>query len=112
MEFGMNKIITLLLLLFSFTLQAQITVTHFNADWNKANTVTWLGKLSDCSVKYIDVAKSPSYQKKYKLVVFPTIIIFNNGEEVKRYQADLSFKIGVTKNEVQEEIDNLIMSDF
>ena len=37
------------------TSYTQITVKQFNADWNKANTVTWLGKLSDCSVKYIDI---------------------------------------------------------
>ena len=94
------------------TSYTQITVKQFNADWNKDNTVTWLGKLTDCSIKYIDVAKYPSYQKKYKLVVFPTIIIFQDGSEVKRYQADLSFKIGVTKEELQEEIDELIMSGF
>ena len=94
------------------TSYTQVIVKQFNADWNKANTVTWLGKLTDCSVKYIDVAKYPQYQKKYKLVVFPTIIIFQDGSEVKRYQADLSFKIGVTKEELQEEIDELIMSGF
>ena len=41
----------------------------------------------------------------------PTIIIFN-GEEVKRYQADLSFTMSATRKEVQEEVDELIMSDF
>lgn len=109
----MKKLFLFLISIF-FTLNcfSQVKVIHFNATWNNANKVTWVGKLSDCSVKYIDVAKNPSYQKKYKLVVFPTIIIFNNGEEVKRYQADLSFKIGATKSEIQEEIDNLIMSDF
>jgi hypothetical protein len=109
----MKKLFLLLIcVLFTTVSYTQITVKQFNADWNKANTVTWLGKLSDCSVKYIDVAKYPSYQKKYKLVVFPTIIIFDHGEEVKRYQADLSFKITATRSEIQEEIDNLMMSDF
>ena len=109
----MKKLFLLLIcVLFTVVSYTQITVKQFNADWNKANTVTWLGKLTDCSVKYIDVAKNPSYQKKYKLVVFPTIIIFDHGEEVKRYQADLSFKITATRSEIQEEIDNLMMSDF
>ena len=49
--------------------------------------------------------------KKYNIVVVPTIIVFN-GEEVKRYQADLSFTMAVTRKEVQEEVDELIMSDF
>ena len=40
--------------------------------------------------------------------------MFNDGavEEVKRFQADLSFKMVATKEEVQEEIDNQLMSDF
>ena len=48
---------------------------------------------------------------RYNIVVVPTIIIFN-GEEVKRYQADLSFTMSATRKEVQEEVDELIMSDF
>ena len=41
-----------------------------------------------------------------------TIIIFKDGEEVARFQADLSFKMVATEEEVQEEIDNQLMSDF
>ena len=51
-------------------------------------------------------------QAKYKIAVVPTIIIFKDGEEVARFQADLSFKMLATKEEVQEEIDNQLMSDF
>jgi len=112
MEFGMNKIITLFLLLFSFTLQAQITVTHFNADWNKANNVEWVKKLKDCDLSYVDIAKQPKLQTKHKVVVVPTIIIYKDGEEVERFQADISFKMAATKEEVQGLIDELIMSDF
>ena len=49
--------------------------------------------------------------EKYNIVVVPTIIVFN-GEEVKRYQADLSFTMAITRKEVQEEVDEIIMSDF
>ena len=109
----MKKLFSLLVCVFYTIISyTQVTVKQFNADWNKANTVTWLGKLSDCNVKYIDVAKYPSYQKKYKLVVFPTIIVFQDGSEIKRYQADLSFKITATKEEIQELIDESIMSGF
>ena len=41
----------------------------------------------------------------------PTVIIFN-GKEVKRFQADLSFKLLATKEDVQDVIDEIIMSDF
>ena len=41
-----------------------------------------------------------------------TIIIFKDGGEGARLQADLSFKMLATKEEVQDEIDNILMSDF
>ena len=57
-------------------------------------------------------AKNTEAQTKYKIAVVPTIIIFKDGEEVARFQADLSFKMVATREEVQEEIDNQLMSDF
>ena len=69
--------------------------------------------LQDCQTKsYVDISKDIEAQKKYKIAVVPTIIIFKDGEEVARFQADLSFKMTATKKEVQEEIDNQLMSDF
>ena len=56
--------------------------------------------------------KKPRFQTKYKIPVVPTIIIFDEGEEVKRFQADLSFKMVATKREVQDYIDELIISKF
>ena len=50
--------------------------------------------------------------KKYKIAVVPTIIILKDGEEVARFQADLSFKLLATRKEIQNTIDELIMSDF
>ena len=92
---------------------AQIEVTHFNAGWNKTNDVDWFMDLEDCKTKgYTDIAKNTEAQKDYKIAVVPTIIIFKDGEEVARFQADLSFKMVATKEEVQEEIDNQLMSDF
>ena len=91
----------------------QIKVTQFNASWNEVNTVDWVMKLKDCKTKsYVDIGKNPEVQKKYKIAVVPTIIVFKDGEEVARFQADLSFKMVATREEVQEEIDNQLMSDF
>ena len=107
------KKLLLLLMLFSETIYSQITATHFNAGWNDANGVSWFMDLEDCRTKGItDIAKHPDDAKKYKIAVVPTIIIFKDGEEAARFQADLSFKMLATKEEVQEAIDDLLMSDF
>ena len=91
----------------------QIKVIQFNAGWNKANEVPWVMKLTDCNTNaYIDISTNKEAQSKYKIAVIPTIIIFKDGEEAVRFQADLSFKMVATREEVQEEIDNQLMSDF
>ena len=87
-----------------------ICVIEFNAGWNEGNSVEWLEELKDCGVSKISIDDG-EWQKKYSIVVVPTIIVFN-GKEVKRYQADLSFKLLATKEEIQETIDEILMSDF
>jgi len=109
----MNKLLLILLMvLFSENLYSQIVVTHFNAAWNDPNKAEWVGDLTDCDITYVDIAKSPKLQQKHKVVVVPTIIIFQDGEEIKRYQAGISFKMLATKEELQDKIDEIIMSSF
>jgi len=110
--FGVYMLIIIFMLLASGAF-AQMRVTQFNAGWNSANEVPWVMGLEDCNTySYVDIAKDTEAQTKYKIAVIPTIIIFKDGEEVARFQADLSFKMVATKEEVQEEIDNQLMSDF
>ena len=108
----MKKLLFILMLL-SSTVFAQIEAKHFNASWNDANSVNWFMDLEDCKTKGLtDIAVDAEAQTKYKIAVVPTIIIFKDGEEALRFQADLSFKMVATKEEVQEAIDELLMSDF
>jgi hypothetical protein len=103
--------VTLFVLLANFV-SAQVVVLHFNAGWNKANDVEWIEDLEEVELEFIDIAKKPKLQQKYKIVVVPTILILQYDEEKKRYQADLSFHMAATKEEVQEKIDEIIMSGF
>ena len=106
-------ILLIIFMIVAGTSYGQITVKHFNAGWNESNGVDWIMDLEDCDTKgYVDIAKDPDVQKEHKIAVVPTIIIFKDGEEVARFQADLSFKMVATKEEVQEEINEQLMSDF
>ena len=87
-----------------------VCVVEFNAGWNGANKFKHLEELTDCGIKRISIDKG-DWQKEYNIVVVPTIIIFN-GKEVKRFQADLSFKLLATREDVQEVVDEILMSDF
>ena len=108
----MKKLLLILFTAFSLSASSQIVVTHFNAEWNDPNKVAYIGKLTDCEIVYVDIAKAPKLQEKHKIVVVPTVVIYKDGEEVKRFQADISFSMKATRKEMQEIIDELLMSDF
>ena len=112
-------ILTLLLFIGSFSAKAQspcksdgICVVQFNAGFNEANKVTWLGELKECSKKFIDIQKDTKAAGKYKIVVVPTIVIYNDGEEVARFQANIMMTMEATKEDVQGKIDEIIMDAF
>jgi len=89
-----------------------LCVVQYNAEWNAAKSVDWLGKLSDCSTKFIDIASDTKAAGTYKIVVVPTIVIYNGGEEIHRFQANIMMEMEATQKEVQEKIDEILMEDF
>ena len=107
----MKKVLYLLLLV-SGVAFSQIQVIHFNAGWNASNDVNWVEDLSDCKIKWVDIATVTDTGEKYEIVVVPTIIILHEGEEIKRFQADISFSMKATKDEVQEKVDEILMEGF
>ena len=104
-------ILIMILVFATSTAFSQVKVIHFNAGWNEANDVEWFDKLSDAGKKSLSI-DNQDIQKKYAIAIVPTIIIFDDGEEVKRFQADLSFKMVATREEIQEYIDELIINKF
>lgn len=69
-------------------------VIEVNASWNWQNKIP-LEKLEKCYTGYVDLANKQIgavIQKEWDIKVVPTIIIFEYGVEVKRFEADLSMK--------------------
>ena len=89
-----------------------VCVVEFNASFNSANSVDWIDNLSDCKGRRVVIAVEPSLQKEHKIVVVPTVIVFNDGEEVERFQANIMMQLEATQDEVQEAVDEIIMSAF
>jgi len=115
--FGGYMLIILLMLLSSsangqtYKCDEDMCVVEFNASWNSANNVEWLHKLTDVGTKRILIDKG-SWQKDFSIVVTPTIIIFVNGKETKRYQANIMMEMEAKQTEVQDKIDEIIMEEF
>ena len=89
---------------------SDICVVQFNASWNQSNSVDYLDKLTDCEIMNVNIDEG-TYQSDYKIVVVPTIIVFN-GEEVERFQANIMMQMEATKKDIQGVIDEIIYSDF
>ena len=89
-----------------------ICVVEFNAAFNSQNSVPWIESLSDCETARVDIAADPDLQKQHKIVVVPTIVVFNEGEETERFQANIMMTMEATKDDVQEVVDDIILNDF
>lgn len=91
---------------------SDICVIEFNAAFNAQNSVVWIDTLSDCEVSRVDIMARPDMQKKHKIVVVPTIVVFNDGEEEERFQANIMMAIEATQSDVQDVVDEILMSSF
>jgi len=83
-------------------------VIEVNASWNWANRIP-LEKIQNCYTGYIDISNKDIgavIQKEWDITVVPTIIIFEYGVEVKRFEADLSMKFREQEilNKIRQEI--------
>ena len=114
----MKKIFLLVVfLLISLIVKSQVIpsegliIAEFNAPFS-GTQCEYLDKLTDCDLAKIDISTQPKLQAKHKIVVVPTIIVFYDGEEVARFQANIMMKLEATQEEVQDKIDETIMSDF
>ena len=88
-----------------------LVVVEFNAPFSNTKC-DYLEKLSDCTIAKIDISKDTKIGPKHKVVVVPTLIIFKDGEEVARFQANIMMQLEATKKEVQEKIDEILMESF
>jgi len=71
-------------------------VVQFNSEWNKHNEFIWK---PTPGIEYfkVDLDKNPSYKHSIKINSLPTIIIYENGKEVKRHEGGLQMKILVSQ---------------
>ena len=112
-------LLILLLMLLSVTTSGQspcetdaLCVVQFNAGFNEGNKVAWVAQLSECETTFIDIGTDTKAAGKYKIVVIPTILIFNGDEEVGRFQANIMMQMEATQKDIQGKIDEIIMDAF
>tara|TARA_R100001594_G_scaffold65894_2_gene100219 strand:- start:2380 stop:2691 length:312 start_codon:yes stop_codon:yes gene_type:complete len=89
----------------------QVSVVHFNSEWNADNNFD-ITVLKDCDVDTVIICHNPDLQEKHNILAVPTIIIFDEGEEVKRFQANIMMELEATRKDIQKEIDKIYLAKF
>ena len=91
-----------------------LVVVEFWAGWNEMNKVTLLDKWDtfDAKVYRLNIELFPQIQADNNVVILPTIIFYDEGEEVKRLQGDMSFTLKVTTEQLDEIIEEILGSKF
>jgi thioredoxin-like negative regulator of GroEL len=99
---------------FSKATARNIVVVEFWATWNETNKVTLLEEWENFDVKIyrINIESYPKIQSDNDVVILPTIIFYDEGEEVKRLQGDMSFTLKTTIKELDEIVEEILSSKF
>ena len=88
-----------------------IVVVEFWASFNSVNEVN-LKKIYDCKKYRVDMSQDPSLMAKHSVMAVPTVVIYHNGKEVKRFLPGLMLKLDVDVKEIQAVIDELVGDKF
>jgi hypothetical protein len=106
----MRALIVLAFLLFTPTSlgkveKADITVLQVNTQWNKQHNLD-LNGLIGCEVQFAWLEdQSDNFKKQVQTV--PIVVVYHNNKPVRQWSADLSFRLNVDLEEIQQVIDKL-----
>ncbi len=89
-----------------------VVVIEFWAEWNQMNQFNELNKLKGCNVYRIDIMSYMDIQMNYNVTAIPTVIIFDNGIEKERFNANVMFKLDADKKTVQHSVDTITLNKF
>ena len=99
---------------FSKATKRGLVVVEFWAPWNEANKVTLLEEWENFDVKIyrLNIESYPGIQADNDVVILPTIIFYDDGEEVERLQGGMSFTLETTIDELDEIVEEILGSKF
>ena len=91
-----------------------VVVVEFWASWNDANKVILLDEWEtfDAKVYRLNIELYPGIQSDNDVVILPTIIFYDDGEEVERLQGGMSFTLETTIKELDEIVEEILGSKF
>tara|TARA_R110002050_G_scaffold214559_2_gene350745 strand:- start:5492 stop:5848 length:357 start_codon:yes stop_codon:yes gene_type:complete len=115
----LSKRLVVLLFMLSFSINSYsqqykdgISVVCFTASFVENKELKNWGDLSNASRHRIDIEKNQDAMIDEGISVVPTIVIYDNGQIVRRWEANILFELDVKITDIQKEIDKVIESKF
>ena len=96
--------------------QDECVIVQVNADWNAKASIN-LGRLKNCkwfNASIDDEKYGAVLANEWNIKSVPTIIMFEYGKEIKRFEAGLSFDLDEDKikKEINKQIDEIMLRRF
>jgi len=101
----MKNILTLAMLLLTSVLYSQkYVLVEINSEWNLKNSAK-IDKVKNVEhrITYLE-DQTPTFRKKIKSV--PLAILYKNNDAIARWDADISFKLIVTEEQIKKAIED------
>ena len=96
--------------------QQGCVVVQVNADWNLSASINISG-LKNCYIVEASIDNKDygaALAKEWNIKSVPTIIVFEYGKELKRFEAGLAFRLDEKSilSKIKQEIDNIMLRRF
>jgi hypothetical protein len=82
--------------------KSEFTVVHINAKWNRINDIS-IPKIPNCTIRYAFL-EDQSENMKSTVRYVPTVVLYKGNRAVHQWSADLSFKLELTRQDIEDAI--------
>ena len=93
-----------------------ISVVYFNAEWNESNdildTLETIDEYEQAKLYYVDIVINVELKEEYRAKRIPMVILFLDGQVVKKWKGSLKNVLNIGPEEVKEEIDDLLEDTY
>jgi len=84
-----------------------IVVVEFWAPWNSQNEYRWITEFDDVRHFRVDIETNERLIQQYRVKAVPTILIFEDGKLIGRFDADFKFTHPISRNELLRILDDI-----
>ena len=88
-----------------------MALVEFNTSWNIDNSFKELSEVKNCCIYNVNLCDNIEYMKLFNIYI-PSIIIYINGDEIKRYQANIMMEFECNLKSIQSDIDSLWITNL